>query len=199
MIFEIAIPFLALGSASFLICAAIPQLRRFALSTSLWCLAFAFCLIAVVIALLFVSTGFAALHELFHRHSVIDLSNSGQTSWAGWLFIIFSVAAATTGATAITAVHGIITRRLTLALFRLYLAVVSFGVGLVSFAFVLLVYINLLFDPYFVVPVTIVGLSLMLLLSYMCFRNASQFRGSYPERFPVVTHEEFGFDKQRPA
>jgi hypothetical protein len=198
MIFEIALPFLALGCAAFLIFAAIPRLRPFALSISLWCVAFALCLIAAVLALLLASTGIAAFHELFRRHS-FTLPNIGDHSWIGWLLFSLVIVATLAGATAITAVHGIITRRLTLALFRIYLAAVSFGVGILSCAFVLLVLSDHLFDMAFVIPATGLGLLLTSALSYACFKNASRFRGSYPQRFPVVTLEEFNWKGPDPA
>jgi hypothetical protein len=198
MIFEIALPFLALGCAAFLIFAAIPKLCPFALSISLWCVAFAFCLIAAVLALLLVSTGIATFHDLFQRHS-FSLPNAGDHSWIGWVLCSFVVVATLAGATAITAVHGIITRRLTLALFRIYLAAVSFGVGILSCAFVFPVLNDHLFDMAFIVPATSLGILLTSALSYVCFKNASRFRGSYPQRFPIVTLEEFDWKGPDPA
>jgi hypothetical protein len=197
MIFEIALPFLALGCAAFLILAAIPKLRPFALSISLWCVAFAFCLIAAVLGLLLVSIGIAAFHDLFQRHS-FSLPNVGHHSWIGWFLFSFVVVVTIAGATGITAVHGIITRRLTLALFRIYVAAVSFGVGILSCAFVLLVFNDHLFNMAFVIPATSFGLLLTSALSYACFKNASRFRGSYPQRFPIVTLEEFDWKGSDP-
>jgi hypothetical protein len=47
MILFIVFPFLAVGCTSFLLCAAIPHLRRFALSSSVWRVAYVPCTLVI--------------------------------------------------------------------------------------------------------------------------------------------------------
>jgi len=136
MILFIAFPFLVMGCVCFLLCAAIPPLRRFALSSSLWCLACVPCLFGILAAVVLWSLGVHALRRLMKPDFGASLSLH-QTSWLGWFVAITTFVITVAGATAITFIHGIIIRRLTLALFSLYVAAVSFGVGILTCSFVL--------------------------------------------------------------
>src|SRR5271170_2997877 len=118
MILFIVFPFLAAGCVSFLVCAAIPPLRRFALSGSLWCVACVPCLLAILTVIVLWSAGAYALRQFFKLDPVTSISVH-QTSWIGWLLAIATLVITIAGATVITLLHGIIIRRLTLALFRL--------------------------------------------------------------------------------
>jgi hypothetical protein len=191
MILFIVFPFLALGCVCFLVCAAIPPFRRFALSSSLWCVACVPCLLAILTAVVLCSLGVNALQRLMKPDFGASLGVY-QTSWLGWFVGISTFVFTVTGATAITFIHGIVIRRLTLALFRLYVAVVSLGVGILTCSFVLFAFAMHLLSPIAFLPVGLASLLVATALAYACFRNASGFRGSYPQRFPVVTSEEFG-------
>jgi hypothetical protein len=191
MVLFVAFPFLAFGCASFLLCAAIPPLRRFALSSSLWCVACVPCLLTILAAIIVCSAG----AEAFHRFFKLDFDASvsfHQTSWLGWGIAIISFVLTVAGATFITIVHGIITRRFTLALFRLYVAGVSFGVGILTCSFVLFAFATHLLSFIAFGLVAFASLLAASALAYACFTKAPDFRGSYPQRFPVVTPEEFG-------
>jgi hypothetical protein len=115
-----------------------------------------------------------------------------QTSWLGWFVAITTFVITVAGATAITFIHGIIIRRLTLALFRLYVAIVSFGVGILTCSLVLFAFAMPLLSLTAFLPAALASLLAASALAYACFRNAAGFRGSYPQRFPVVTPGEFG-------
>jgi hypothetical protein len=191
MILFIAFPFLAMGCVCFLLCAVIPPLRRFALSSSLWCVACVPCLFAILAAVVLWSLGVDALQRLMKPDFGASLSLH-QTSWLGWLVAISTFVFTVVGATAITFIHGIIVHRLTLALFRLYVAIVSFGVGILTCSFVLFAFAMHLLSLTAFLPAALASLLAASALAYACFRNAAGFRGSYPQRFPVVTPEEFG-------
>jgi hypothetical protein len=191
MILFLAVPFLTIGCVCFLLCAAIPALRRFALSSSLWCVACVPCLFAILAAVILWSLGVDALGRLLKPDFGVSLSVH-QTSRLGWFVAITAFAFTIAGATAVTLIHGIIIRRLTLALFRLYVAVVSFGVGILTCSFVLFAFAMHLLSLTAFLPVALASLAAASALAYACFRNAPGFRGSYPQRFPVVTPEEFG-------
>ncbi|HEY1993459.1 MAG TPA: hypothetical protein VGG81_03575 [Edaphobacter sp.] len=191
MIFFIAFPFLAVGCACFLLGAAVPPLRRFALSSSLWCIACIPCLFAFLAAVVLWSLGVDALRRLLRMDFGASLSFH-QTSLLGWFLAITAIIVTVAGATAITLIHGIIIRRLTLALFRLYVAVVSFGVGILACSFVLFTFAMHLLSLAAFLPAVLASLLAATALASVCFRNASGFRGSYPQRLPVVSPEEFG-------
>jgi hypothetical protein len=96
------------------------------------------------------------------------------------------------GASIITVAHGIVIRRLTLPLFRLYLAAVSFCVGVLSSGFLVLALGDRIDKHEHVSLMWTVCFLLASALSYACYRNAPRFRGRYPKAFPIVTQEEFG-------
>jgi hypothetical protein len=89
--------------------------------------------------------------------------------------------------------HQTLIHRITLALFRIYVAGVAFGIGLllgllvavgVGMADIVISHSWFIFLTFTLVAAT--GISLL------CYRYASSFRGSYPQNFPIVTFEEFG-------
>jgi hypothetical protein len=197
MILFIAFPFVAAGCAAFLFCAAIPPLRRFALSSSLWCVACVPCLLVIFATVILWSAGITALQKLLQSPFAIS-AGVHRSSWTDWLFFSIAVIVALAGTTVITLIHGIIIRRLTLALFRLYATAVSFGVGILSCAFLSLSFGEHLWTLTFRAPTAFMSLLLASALAYVCFRSAPHFRGSYPQRFPVVTYEEFDWKGQNP-
>ncbi len=149
-------------------------LRRFALGSSLWCVACFPCLGASLGALLLIVTGTDKLQDYLHRDhfSFMDF----DSSWRIPLPIILMFVATMLGATVITAIHGLIVRRITLALFRLYVAAVSFCVGLISGGFAT-VCLNWHFHSW--KPTLISGPLSRLTLSslsrgILCFRHASE-------------------------
>lgn len=189
MIFFIAFPFLAAGCATFLICAAIPPLRRFALSLSLWFAACIPCLLASVASIVIFNLGLSGLNIFFQQTGIMGI-HFHQTTWIGWIQVIATAIATFGGATAITLFHGVITRRLTLALFRVYVAGVSFGVGLLTTFFVAIA-CRLGGNLLRFATVCLLGIVPAALLAYINSRNAKQYRGDYPQIFPIVSREEF--------
>jgi hypothetical protein len=193
MIFILFIPFLMLGCTAFLICAAVPPIQRFALGVSLWCVAWIPGMMAILTVVIFFSVGADALRRWVHWDPGASLAfNHHGLSWAGWLGFSAAILVVALGASVISLIHGIVMRRLTLSLFRLYLAGVSFCVGMLSFGFLAFAFA----EKVGLVDHAFAAWSSCLLfataLSYLCFRNAERFRGSYPKTLPIVTHEEFG-------
>jgi hypothetical protein len=195
MISFIAFPFLALGCVTFLLCAAIPPLRKFALGSSLWCVACVPCLWIMFILIVLLNLGADALHKTLSW----DLNTATHFHQRGmaWLIGIAVLTIVIAGATSITAIHGIIVRRFTLALFRLYVAGVSFGIGILTVFFISIIISGRLSSAMTDLSLPLLWMNAFSLivaptLAYFCYRNAAQFRGKYPDRFPVVTQEEFG-------
>ena len=191
MIFFIVFPFLAIGCVTFLICSVIPPLRRFTLSASLWCVACIPCLMASLIMCGLSSIGLHKILALLQWNNGSDITFH-QTSWSGWLFFFIVLIAVIAGATIITLLHGIIIRRLTLALFRIYVGAVSFGVGVSIYLLLSLTFAMRLLEPARYLPAALLGFLFAVSLAYVCFKNASLFRGPHPTRLPIVTLEEFG-------
>jgi hypothetical protein len=191
MVLFVAFPFLAFGCASFLLCAAIPPLRRFALSSSLWCVACVPCLLTILAAIIVCSAGAGSLSSLlqvrFRRFCELSsniLAGLGHRNHfvrphRGW-----------------SDIHNHRSRNyhssLHTALFRLYVAGVSFGVGILTCSFVLFAFATHLLSFIAFGLVAFASLLAASALAYACFTKAPDFRGSYPQRFPVVTPEEFG-------
>jgi hypothetical protein len=190
MISFIVFPFLALGCAAFLICTAIPSLRRFALSTSLWFAACIPCLLGCATGIIVFGLGVHELNRLFQRNQQIGISFN-QASWFWWLIAIALTAIMLAGASAITLLHGLITRRMTLALFRIYVASVSFGVGMLTTFFTSMVFGAGSHLSWFIAA-NLSGAIPAMVLAYFCYRNAKQFRGDYPKQLPIIDVDEFG-------
>jgi len=190
MIFFLAFPLTALGCAAFVICSFAPPLRRFALSSSLWFVACFPFFLAVAAGILAIVFGADRLTSLLHRSGTLKDIGSHMPDWIGILIAATIAIITFGGATAVTLLHGALIRRLTFALFRLYVTCVSFGVGVLTMFFLLSAvgvgrsWASLFINFVDIIPAT--------LLAWFAYRKANQFRGSYPHRFPVVSREEFG-------
>jgi len=190
MIFVLVFPFLTLGCIAFLACSAIPPLRRYALGASLWCAACIPCLIATFITYGLAILGLTKLRPLL-RWNGSHMVGFFKPSWIGWLFFTIMLIAVAIASAAIAAIHGIIIRRMTFALFRIYLAAVSFGVGVLSCLIISFVFAMDLLEPTRYIPIALLTLLSAAGLSYFCSSNAVHFRGTHPKYFPIVTPAEF--------
>jgi hypothetical protein len=179
-----------MGCAAFLICALLPPLRRFALGTSLWFVACFPCLLTVVASVVAISLGITGLKTLFHRSQIVGM-NPDIPPWAGLLIAVITATITFGGATVITLLHGVLIRRFTLALFRLYLAGVSFCVGVLTVFFISLAF-GLGNKLSLFVGTNFLGIIPAAFLAHACYQRARQFRGDYPQQFPVISREEFG-------
>ena len=122
----IAFLFLLIGSIVFLACSLLPPFRRYALSAALWCAMWGPC---SIILMLVAGVGLIAT-------TFITKTGDGQTfhvprllSAFGWSYLTVGVLVTIAVATASAWIHQSVVRRLTFALFRLYAAVVSAGIG----------------------------------------------------------------------
>jgi hypothetical protein len=180
---------LACGCVAFFICSALPFLRRFALPFSLWMVACFPCLLAAMAILFGIAFSADQLQQHFqvnHLEAMLYLASHRGLVLA-W-FALISLG----GATVITLAHGLVIRRLTLALFRLYITAVAAGVGLSSIALLWIGLAARLHTWWALLIVVSAGVGLSIFSVFTSFRHPSQFRGTYPERFPLVTKEEFG-------
>jgi hypothetical protein len=193
VIFILVVPFLMAGCSAFIVCAAIPPLQRFALGASLWFVACVPCIVGLLLVMALCDIGAHAVGELFRWDPGMLTRFSGRgLSWPGWLGLTAAALAVGAGASIITVAHGIVIRRMTLSLFKLYVAFVSFGVGVLSSGFLAIAIGDKIDMSEHVLPTWTVCLLLAVALSRICYRNARLFRGTYPKTFPIVTREEFG-------
>jgi len=178
--------FLAIGCGSFVVCALVPQLRRYALGVSLWFLVWALLspgvLLLNTVGLGILAQGHARvivpLNDLaWHHVKLIALAN-----------IVFVAAIATGAAVA----HGWMIRRVTFSLFKVYLTAVAGGVGLlVSFLVVLMLLVDSIGGAISSLAFFVM-LGVMLVLAWFCWRRAEEFRTGRPERWQPVSVEEYG-------
>jgi hypothetical protein len=118
--------FLLVGSIVFLACLLLPPFRRYALSAALWCAMWGPCSIVLMLV-----AGVGLIATAF-----ITKAGDGQTFHAprllsvfGWNYLIAAILVTVAVATASAWIHQVVVRRLPFALFRLYAAVVSAGIG----------------------------------------------------------------------
>jgi hypothetical protein len=118
--------FLLIGSLVFVACLPLPQSRRYALSAALWCAIWGPCsvvlmLIAGVGLIMTAFIGKAGNQQAFHAPRLLAAF--------GWSYLVVGITATLLVATAAAWIHQALVRRLTFALFRIYAAFVSGGIG----------------------------------------------------------------------
>jgi hypothetical protein len=123
---DIVFFFLLVGSIVFLACLSLPPIRRYALSAAVWCAMWGPCsiILMLVAGVGLIATAFIAKPgdgQAFHASRLL--------SAFGWSYLVVGILVTVTVATALARIHQAIVRRLTFALFRLYAAVVSAGIG----------------------------------------------------------------------
>jgi hypothetical protein len=197
MIFFLIIPFLFIGSIAYLLCAVIPPLRRFAMPSSLWLLSLCIGLYLWISIILVMALGYdrwnAHAQEL-HLWHIKDFKLP-ETKAFSIVSIVALVATCLTLASLVTVIHQVIIHRLTLALFRLYVAGVSLGVG-ITFFLPASVFLATRSSPpslqtAAMFAALLLGLAAALALAFFCLKRSSQFRGAYPQNFALVTRDEF--------
>jgi len=122
----IVFTFLLLGSLVFLACVLVPATRRYALRAAFWCAVWGPCSVALMVlpGVGLVATAFitkAGDAQSFHTPKLLTAF--------GWSYLILGVLITTAVATGAAWLHQVLVRRLTFALFRLYAAAVSAGIG----------------------------------------------------------------------
>lgn len=185
MLAFIIFPFLLIGSALFVLCGVLPSARRYALGAALWWVAYVVLLIGigmgfVLTALLLKRLGFDLPQPNFLLHA-----------WERWTLGILLGIITIAGATCVVIIHGWILRRITIHLFRVYLGLVSCGVGFFSGFVVGMVVTpkNWGLWPSLVIECA-TGSVFAALFSWFCVTHAVQFRGTMPEKWsPLLPHE----------
>jgi hypothetical protein len=172
----------------------LPPARRFALTACLWFAAWGLAVTALLVISAFLLFGATYAHEIIwpHQRQSIGAAAFG-TSGQGLLFVLLIVLLAAFVAVAVAILHGILTRRLTFALFHLYLTAVAFVVGLLIatpsvFALVARLHLRDSLSYTLAIPA---ALMLSGSLAWFCSSRAQDFRGERPDRFNPITPAEY--------
>lgn len=179
--------FLAVGAAVFVLCGLVSPVRRFALSAALWFAVWGPCVCGWMVL-----AGFGLLIKgLAVNELKADPLRFVSSGFVGWAYLWIAAFATAIAATVVAWLHQMVVKRFTFALFRIYAALVSAGVGSVwgwSLAF-------WLGSRGMDIKPLIVGLTgmgvLVLGFGYLGFRGARKLRGAPPERYTWVSREEF--------
>jgi hypothetical protein len=179
------VAFLMAGCGSFIVCALVPRLRRYALGVSLWFLVWAL----LSPGMLLVNTVGLGILAQGHARVIVPLNDFAWQHVK--LLAVANALFVAVIATGVALLHGWILRRMTFALFQVYMTAVSAGVGLLFSLLTLLVLLaenaggGLSSLGFFVLLVVMAGLTVF------CWRRAADFRAARPERLQPVTAEEY--------
>jgi hypothetical protein len=181
--------FLAIGAAIFVLCGLVPPLRKYALSSALWCAVWGPCTVAWLIlgGTVLVANHLAMdVAQTKHFH-LPDLPPRG--SWIAYavLYLLATMLMATLAAWA----HQFIVHRITFALFRIYAGLVSAGIGSVWGWCLWFWIISSTELPYKFLLCVIAMLGLCIAFGYAGFRWAGDLRGGAPTKFAIISPEEF--------
>jgi hypothetical protein len=182
--------FLVAGAAAFVICAAIPPLRRYALSAALW---FACCgptAVALIVLVILAEAADAYLTSPGHRPSLQGFQIPALPLVPGWGWLILGASVMAVVATIAAWLHQKIVRRSTLALFQLYATAVSVAIGAVFGlcleGWMLSAGIRNSWVWWLIsMPV------LMAAFGFFAYRSARSLRGKAPTRFTWISVEEY--------
>ncbi len=185
----IAFFFLLVGSIVFLACLLLPRLRQYALSVALWCAMWGPC---SIVLMLIAGIGLIATAFIAKAGGVQTLHAPRLLSAFGWSYLTVGVLVTIVVATASAWIHQAIVKRLTFALFRLYVTVVSAGIGSV-FGWCLgwwMMFKSMSGHA----PLLVWGTCMLALIvgfGAAAYKGARGLRGGAPESFTWISPEEF--------
>jgi hypothetical protein len=180
--------FLLLGSIVFLACLLIPRTRQYALSVALWCAMCGPCSVALMVI---AGVGLITTAFVTKVGGVQSLHAPRLISSFGWAYLIIGVLMTTIAATGAAWVHQAAVKRLTFALFRLYAAAVSAGIGSV-FGWCLGWWVMV--KGWGIYGWLSWGVGMLVLARAATFhrhKGARGLRGSAPKNFTWISVEEF--------
>src|ERR1700722_355418 len=113
----IAFFFLVVGAVQFLICVAVPSLRKYALSAALWWAAWGPCMDALLVL-----AGLGVVAQSFFKKDAVFAQEHIQhlPMVLGWGYLLLGVLGTIALATSLAWLHQAVVRRFTFALFRIY-------------------------------------------------------------------------------
>ena len=118
--------FLLLGSSVFLLCLLVPHGRQYALSAALWCAVWGPC---SALLMLIAGAGLIVAAFVANTSAVPTFHAPRLLPVFGWSYLVVGIVVTSTVATGAAWIHQWLIERMTFALFRLYAALVSAGIG----------------------------------------------------------------------
>jgi hypothetical protein len=180
--------FLLLGSIVFLACLLISRTRHYALSAALWCALWGPCSVALMVI---AGVGLITTAFITKVGGVQSLHAPRLISSFGWAYLIIGVLMTAIAATGAAWLHQVLMKRLTFALFRLYAAAVSGGIGGV-FGWCLGWWIMV--KGLGVYGWLLWGVGMLVLVSgfaVIAYKGARGLRGTAPKNYTWISEEEF--------
>jgi hypothetical protein len=181
--------FLVVGSIAFLLCAAVPRLRQYALSVALWCAMWGPCFASL---LLIAGLGLVAAAFMAKAGDMRSFQFSRLVPVFGWGYLTVGILVTLIVATTAAWMHQAIVKRFTFVLFRIYAATVCAGIGSVfgwSFGWwIMTTNLNGYVSFFLWIPSM---LALVTAFGFGAYRGARGLRGKAPERFAFVTPAEY--------
>jgi hypothetical protein len=176
--------FLAVACIAFFVCVAVPPLRRFALGTAFWLAA-----VAVLLpAAFFVNVAAVGLLTEKHLHAHIPL-NAYAVKHVESIALINAIGILLVASIACVA-HGFIVRRVTLALFRLYVAIVTVAVA-VTLAWVSYLIVSVVTGSNMLGALVAIASLTLAATSIVTWRDARQFRAARPQWLQPISVERY--------
>jgi hypothetical protein len=177
---------LTVGAVQYVVCLAVPRLRRYALSAALWWAIWGPCSVGLIVL-----AGLAIVAQAFiTRNGDVSTFHAPHLPISWWGYVIVGAIVIAAIATCIAWLHQAVVRRFTFALFRLYATAVSAGVGSVfGWCFCgWTLHAELRYG-------WVLSLAVMLVLivgfGFTAFRNSRALRGDVPTKFAWVSRQEF--------
>jgi len=178
---------LVVGAVQYVLCVAVPRLRRYALSAALWWAVWGPCSVGLMMlaGLALVANAFIA-----KDHDVSRLHVPNLPVALGWTYLILGAIGTAVVATGIAWLHQALARRFTFALFRLYATVISAGIGSVfGWCFI---WCLLATDVRQSWGLGVAGMLLLIVgFGIAAYKNSRALRGDAPTALAWVSREEF--------
>ncbi len=185
----IVFAFLLLGSLAFLVSVLVPQTRQFALSAALWCALWGPCSVALMVL---AGLGLVTAAFIGRVGDVQSFHAPRLVAAFGWGYLIFGVLITIAVATGGAWLHQVLVRRFTFAIFRLYVTVVSAGIGSV-FGWCLGWWLLSKEVTRHVFPWWTSGMLILIVgFGTAAYKGARGLRGEAPTSFTWISREEFG-------
>ena len=179
--------FMLVGAVVFLVCVAIPPIRRFALSAALWCVTWGPCCVALLSL-----AGLALVADAFTTNNGDSQSfhSPRLLSAFGWGYLVLGSLSTAVLASGAAWLHQFIVRRFPFTLFRVYVTLIVAGIGSV-FGWSLDWFMLSLQIPHVWVLSLLSMLVLVAAFGAAAYRGARSLRGGAPTNFAWVPQEEF--------
>jgi hypothetical protein len=181
--------FLLAGAIVFLACLPLPLTRRYALSAALWCALWGPCTIALM---LLAGAGLIVTAFITQTGKSQTIHAPDLLATFGWTYLIVGILITTTVATVSAIVHQAIIGRTTLALFRIYAAIISAGIGSIFGCALGWWMMTEVLTGYIWLIIWLICMFFLIVgFGTAAYRLARSLRGTHSQQLNWITAEEF--------